>query len=210
MSNLPSALYVMVPSLSLAQAKVMAGEVARDSRLRAPKLTGRGAAGIRPYYGPGFFGVMFDRDYMWYQEHGTRPFTMTRLAGHTIPMWISDPTGTERAKNPRAKTRRTASGVVQVLIFRRAARHGERKINAQGRSVPKSYPGAPGRIVRRTVVETAQGQRNTGRIAKLTSSPHSGVRWRNPGLAPRHFMEQSIREAATRYGIGQYRIQERV
>lgn len=130
----------------------------------------------------------------------TAGYTLTH---NTIPMWIDDPTGAEHRANPKAKTRITESGRRQVLIFRKAAKPGERKRVAvrdrsgrlrYWRDVPKSYPGAPGRISHRGFDEVRSS--TTGRIAKLVSRPHVGVRWRHPGLVGREFMQYAIQETA--------------
>lgn len=199
---IPDRLYVLSPEYNDKQCEMLAKQAAALARVMAPKLSGRGAAGIKPYWGPGYFGVRWDRSHMWYQEKGTSPFTMKSLAGKTIPMWIDDPTGTEARANPKAETRITENGRKQVLIFRKAAKIGARKKVAQRdgkgrirgwRSVPQSYPGAPGRIARTTYNE-AYG--HTGRIAKLVPRAHVGVRWRNPGIVGREFLAYSLQEVA--------------
>lgn len=156
-------------------------------------------------------GMASHNSYVWFQEQGIRPFTMFALAGKTIPMWVDDPTGTEREKNPRAKTRVTMSGKVQVLIFRKAAMPGavrktRRKV-ADGTyeefTVPASYPGAPGRIGKR---EAAQPWTTPGRVPGAIARGNIGVRWRHPGLAPRMFLNHAITQAAQRGGIVPTRI----
>lgn len=202
-SVLPDRLYVLAPGYKRNQTRLLANQSAALARALSPKLSGRGAQGIKPYYGDGFFGVKWDRSYIWYQEAGINPFTMLRLAGKTIPMWIDDPTGAEQRANPKAKTRVTVNGRRQVLIFRKAAKPGERKRVAvrdrsgrlrYWRDVPKSYPGAPGRISHRGFDEVRSS--TTGRIAKLVSRPHVGVRWRHPGIVGREFMQYAIQETA--------------
>lgn len=165
------------------------------ARYRAPKLTGMGAKNLTPLWGNGYFGIHFE-EHMWYQNTGVRPQTMRWVAGKTIPMWIDDPTGVERRKYPKAKTRTTESGRVQVLIFRRAAMPGQRKTKTETRggvtvtrSVPMSYPGAPGRI---SVREAPAPFTTPGRIGGRIASPNVGVRWYFPGLAPRNFLEDSL------------------
>jgi hypothetical protein len=200
---IPDRLYIKAPEYNDRQCEYLAKQAAAFTRAIAPKLSGRGAAGIKPYWGRGFFGIRWDHSYMWYQEKGTNPFTMRSLAGKTIPMWIDDPTGSERRANPKAKTRIVANGRTQVLIFRKAAKIGSRKRVAvrdgKGRllrhkTVPRSYPGAPGRIARTTYHE--QYGTHTGKIAKLLPRPHVGVRWRNPGIVGREFMHYSLLEVA--------------
>lgn len=208
---LPNRLYILAPGFSHRQCELLAQRAAAIARALTPKLSGRGAAGIKPYYGAGYFGLRWDRSYIWYQERGTNPFTMHKLAGKTIPMWIDDPTGVERRKYPKAKTRITLNGRVQVLIFRKAAAHGARKRVAvrdrQGRLVrwreaPKSFPGAPGRIARTTYREEyGKVGKHTGKIAKLVPRPHVGVRWRHPGLVEREFLAHSLQQTAASVGI---------
>lgn len=167
----------------------------------APKLSGRSAARFLPLYGEGYFGVAWQDRYVWFQEAGISPFTNRALAGKTIPMWIDDPTGEERVKNPRAKTRVTESGKQQVLIFRRAAAMGARKQVRRGgvtRDVPASYPGAPGRIGLR---EAPRPNTMPGRVAGRIARGNVGVRWRHPGLEPRGFIRQAIVATALSAGV---------
>jgi hypothetical protein len=156
-------------------------------------------------------GMASHNSYVWFQEQGIRPFTMFALAGKTIPMWVNDPTGTERQKNPRAQVRTTLSGQIQVLIFRRAAMPGEtrrvrRKIangTYQEYTVTASYPGAPGRIGKR---ETGQPDTTPGRRGGAIAKGNVGVRWRHPGLAPRQFLNHAMTLAAEQGGVVPTRI----
>lgn len=207
---LPDRLYVLVPGLDRRQAYRLASDAVTQARLIAPKMSGHAARGISTYYGDGFFGLRWSDPYLWYQESGTRPRTMRNLAGKVIPMWIDDPTGTEARKNPRARTRFTANGRRQILIFRKAARIGATKVvrrrTAGGmteQTVPASYPGAPGRITHRQHVNLpGNATAATGRIATTIARPHVGVRWRNPGLLPRRFMSFSLQQVAVNAGLG--------
>lgn len=153
-------------------------------------------------------GMGSHNTYVWFQDHGIRAFTMNSLQGKTIPMWIDDPTGQERAKNPKAKTRTTESGKQQILIFRKVAMKGTRVRKwvldkKTGKRVlvdkPGSYPGAPGRINRRQLGGStdASGKSNGGQIA----AGNSGVKWRHPGLAPRLFLNNALTLAAQWNGI---------
>lgn len=205
---LPDRLYVVAPGFSRAKSEMLAKQAAAFARAVAPKLSGRGAQGIKPYFGDGYFGVRWDRTYMWYQEVGINPFTMLKLAGKTIPMWVDDPLGYEAKANPKAKTRTTTSGRRQVLIFRKVGKIGARKRVAvrdgdgrlkYWRQVPQSYPGAPGRITHREFRD--KRNMNTGRIARMVSRPHVGVRWRHPGLVGREGMQYSIQEVARMAGV---------
>lgn len=205
---IPDRLYVRAPGMGRRQTKMLATQAAAFAQVISPKLSGRGSRGIKPYWGDGYFGLRWDRTYLWYQEIGAKPFTMNRLAGKTIPMWIDDPLGNEKRANPKAKTRITPNGRRQVLIFRKVAKHGARKRvavrDARGRlvrwrQVPQSYPGAPGRIASRSFHDV-KGT-HTGKIARLVPRPHVGVRWRHPGLVGREFMQHSIQEVARMAGI---------
>jgi hypothetical protein len=202
----PDRLIMLVDGLRGNQARIIANNAARLGRQLAPKLTGRSASRMFPLYGYGYFGVGWSDPVTWYQESGVRPFLMRNLAGKTIPMWVDDPSGTERQKNPKAQTRTTLSGKTQVLIFRRAARFGQtrtvRKKVAGGtfveKGVPMSYPGAPGRIGVRQAGQpwTTPGTRG-GQIAR----GNIGIRWYYPGLAPRKFLNHAITQAAQQAGI---------
>lgn len=173
------------------------------ARERAPKLFGDMSRQLTPIWDEGHFGIRWTDPVTWYQEMGIRPFTMRSLEGKTIPMWIDDPTGEERSKNPKAKTRITPSGRFQILIFRKAAKRGARK-NVKRRiggidqwvDVPQSYPGAPGRINRRVkgAPFTTSGG---GRIAR----GNVGVRWRHPGMASKFFMHEGLLLAAVELGL---------
>src|SRR5579872_4932282 len=153
----PDRLIMLVPGLSGSRARNLANAAVKEARRVMPKLTGAAANRMFPLYGSGYFGIGWQDSYVWFQEQGIKAFTMFSLAGKTVPMWIDDPTGTERERNPRARTRVTMSGKTQVLIFRKAAMPGQmrtvRKKVAGGtyeeKQVPMSFPGAPGRISKR-------------------------------------------------------------
>jgi len=193
----PMSMIAKVKDLDQYEAHHLAREAVIIARRKAPKFSGASAKRFTPYSGPGFFGIKWQDSWVWFQEQGIKPFTMKNLAGKTIPMWISDPTGKERTKNPKAKTRVTASGVTQVLIFRRAAIKGAQKSvlrNGIRQFVPASYPGAPGRIGLR---EVGQPLTATGKVGGQISTGNVGVRWRHPGLTARHFLAYGITEAAS-------------
>lgn len=204
----PGMAYALAKDLPEASAHLLAIQAASLAAWRAPKLTGDSARRIRPYWGPGFFGVRWADARVWYQESGTRARTMTSLAGKTIPMWVPDASGDLRRGDPKAKTKVAQDGRVLVLIFRRAARVGQRKSvrrRVAGRmvsvSVPASYPGAPGRISSRD---------DGGRISSTHPvSGHVGVRWRHPGLAPKGFINQAVLEVAAHAGLGAPPVQVR-
>ena len=143
-------------------------------------------------------GMASHNSYVWFQEQGIRPFTMTSLQGKTIPMWVNDFDGSLRQKNPKLKTRVMEDGRVKVLIFRRVAMLGATKDKYKTSKVtgqrilvgstPGSYPGAPGRI----------GTRGSGgQIAK----GNVGVKWRHPGMQPKLFLNNGVTIAAQRFGI---------
>ena len=146
----PTTMIARCKDLNHFEAAHLAHEAVTIARRNAPKLSGASAKRFTPYFGDGFFGIKWVDSYIFFQEMGIKPFTMKSLAGKVIPLWVSDPTGTERTKNPKAKTRVTASGVTQVLIFRRVGIKGAQKSvlrNGIRRFVPNTnYPGAPGRI----------------------------------------------------------------
>lgn len=209
-SSRPDRMVMVVPKLSPNRARRCANQAANEARKIMPKATGYAASRLFPLYGRGYFGVGWLDSYVFFQEHGISAFTMTRLAGKTIPMWVDDPFGSERQKNPRARTRTTLSGKTQVLIFRRAANIGETKtvrskVAGQWvkRTVPASYPGAPGRIA---VRESGQPQTTPGRRPGAIAAGNVGVRWRHPGLAPRLFLNHAITMSAQQNGILPVRI----
>lgn len=200
----PDRLYMDSRNLNQSLARAAAEMATYIAREECPKLSGTGASNIMPIYGVGFFGLHF-LDYIWYQNAGTKAQTMRWLAGKTIPMWIDDPTGKERQKNPKAKTRTTASGKVQVLIFRKAANFGERKIVKEKkggievvRTTPKHYPGAPGRISMR---EAPSPWTTSGRLGGQIARGNAGVWWYFPGLKPRGFLQHAIQQSANYFGI---------
>lgn len=193
----PDALYVLVDGLSDDRAWGLAVQATKLARTRVPRLTGRAARSLWPYYGAGFFGVRWSEPHLWYAEAGTRPRTMRSLAGKTIPMWVADEDGSLRRADPKIKKRVTEDGRQQVLIFRKAARIGQRKgvVRRVGGartvvSVPASYPGAPGRIARRT---------ESGRV----DAGNVGVRWRHPGAQPGRYLTSAIADVAQQAGLGQ-------
>jgi hypothetical protein len=193
---LPDALYVLVNGLTAVDSWRLASQARSLAYSRAPKLSGASARSMDPYWGEGFFGIRWSRPSLWFVETGHGAFTMRSLAGKTIPMWVPDPLGRLAAQNPKAKTRTTVDGRRQILIFRRAARLGQRKLVTRrvagrtvGASVPASYPGAPGRIALRS----AEGRVLSGNV---------GVRWRNPGGPGMHFIARSISDVAEAAGLG--------
>ena len=199
-TDVPDRFYMAIPGIPDADARLVAEEAVKIAVQTAPRLSGRSSRGFRPIWGEGFIGIYFPDKYVFFQDQGINPFTMRRLAGKTIPMWVNDPTGEEERKNPKAQKRVTADGRRQVLIFRKAAPIGSRKTvvrNGQEVDVPRSYPGAPGRISMRHPADTViRGSRVGGRIAK----GNVGVRWRHPGLGRRGFLGASLRLAAELHG----------
>lgn len=202
----PDRLIMVVQGLDPRDARRLANQALALARRSAPKMSGEGAKRMSAAYGHNYFGLKFQDPYMWFQENGIKSFTMKSLQGKTIPMWVDDPTGQERTKNPKAKTRTTASGKTQVLIFRKAAMQGQRKkVSRKGPGgiermvdVPASFPGAPGRIGRR---EAAKPYTTAGRVAGAIAKNNSGVRWRHPGLQPRFFMNNALTVAAQQNAI---------
>lgn len=210
-SPAPDRMILVVEGLRGPRARGLANTALREARRVMPKLTGRASSRLFPLYGSGYFGVGWLDNYVWFQEQGIRAFTMFALAGKVIPMWVDDPTGTERQKNPKAQVRTTMSGKEQVLIFRRAAMPGTRRTvtrkgangSTETYTVPASYPGAPGRISRR---ETAQPLTTQGKRPGAIAKGNVGVRWRHPGLSPRMFLNHSITLAAGQAGIAPTRL----
>lgn len=200
----PDRLYVRVP-VGATEAGALAQAATHLARVLSPKLTGASARRLQPVSGEGWFGVRWLDSAQWFQERGVRGFTMRALAGKVIPMWIDDPTGVERKRNPKAKTR-TLSGRVQVLIFRRAATIGARKSAVRGgvvTSVPQSYPGAPGRIARRQI---AGPLTTPGRVAGQIAARNIGVRWHHPGLVGRHHIFEAIQRTLFDADLGGHQV----
>jgi hypothetical protein len=184
-AGLPDALYVEVPGLQQVPAHRLAEQCVTIARRDAPKLSGALANGLRPFSGDGFFGIRWDTSIVWFLEAGTRPRTMRSLAGRVIPMWLDDPRGALKKQNPKAKTRITRSGRPQVLIFRRAAKQGQRRPDGK----LASFPGAPGRIASR---ESARPLTTPGKVGGRIALNNSGVRWRHPGLQSRGFIRNAV------------------
>lgn len=204
-SGTPDRMIMVVKGLQETEAQYLANEAVARARQTMPRVSGATANRLAPIYGPSWFGIYFPDAWTWFMEHGTKPFTMRSLAGKLIPMWVDDPSGAEKAKNPKAKTRRTQDGRQQILIFRRAAKIGARKVVTRKNKVTgvmektttaASYPGAPGRINRRSDgIGFGNGQ--AGQIAR----GNGGVRWRHPGLRSQQFLNGAIAQAAFRSGL---------
>jgi hypothetical protein len=205
--DVPDRMYARVSNLSAVRAHSLAVTATEIAKHLSPKGFRTGSSGgmasrFVPYSGRGYYGVRWVDNWTWFQEHGAQPFTMNSLAGKTIPLWIKDPTGTERQKNPKAKTRVTQSGITEVLIFRRAAVKGARKTittkSGVTKSVPASYPGAPGRIANR---EARHPHTAPGKVAGAIARKNVGVRWRHPGLSGRHFLQEAITQAGAQHAV---------
>ena len=190
----PVRLITRVKGLTFNDARVLANYAVRYARANAPKMSGAGAKRITPYFRKGEFGVTWQDSYMWYQEMGIKAFTMSSLAGKTIPMWIDDPTGKEKAKNPKAETRTTKSGKQQVLIFRKVGT----KSGKSGSGDPNNYPGGPGRIALR---QAKRPFTTAGKVGGQVAQTNVGVRWRHPGLSPRRFLLHGLLSAAERHHL---------
>lgn len=212
-SGNPDRVIMYVKGLKPNKARAMANSAVAEARRKMPKSTGYSANRLQPLYGKDFFGIRWADSYVFFQDHGIKPFTMNSLEGKVIPMWIPDPTGSERAKNPKAKIKVDVNGVTKVLIFRKAARKGQRitkykKDAVSGKRIvaedkPASYPGAPGRI---GVRESQAPMTTPGRVAGAIARGNSGVRWRHPGLAPRLFLNNAMTVAAQWHGVLPVRI----
>ncbi len=187
----PDRMVMLDRAMSSEEANWVATDAVYHARQLLPRVTSRTANRLLPISGAGWFGIYFPDPWVWFGEHGTKPRTMRSLAGKTIPMWVADEDGSLRRKNPKIKERRTDDGRTQVLIFRKAARQGQRKDKRtkDGRiiSTPMSYPGAPGRIANRDPhPQIAKG--------------NVGVRWRHPGLQATGHINQALSEAAITAG----------
>lgn len=203
----PDLLVMEIDQLDQYEARNLAIDALFRARQQMPRVTGQTASRMQPFYETGWFGIWFPDAHTWFMERGTRPRTMYSLAGKTIPMWVDDPTGEARRANPKIKVRATEDGRTQVLIFRRAARVGQRRTNRKVNKVtgavttwtsPMSYPGAPGRIAVRApgAPWTPAGQRG-GQIGR----GNGGVRWRHPGVRAMGFMNAALAEAAFDAGL---------
>lgn len=218
-TSIPDRLYMRMPDkyANPERMKPVALSALAVARYSAPKLSGSAAAHLEAIWGRTYFGLRWQDSYLWYQEMGIRPFVMRSLAGKVIPMWVEDQDGSLRRQNPKIKSRTTADGRLQVLIFRKAAKVGARK-PAKGQAlrraakrtattqrpigtVPASYPGAPGRINRRTPGRPFSTQ-GGGQIART----NVGVRWRHPGLYPRGFLHNALLAGARLHGLPQLAI----
>lgn len=203
--NVPTRIYAKVRDLNTEDARYAAVAATSYAQQTFPRVSGNTVATFAPIWGPGYYGISWVGDHVWYLEMGIHPFTMHAVAGKVIPMWINDPLGEEARKNPKARTRTTADGRKQVLIFRRAARPGERKFvqrTVAGRvtsvSVPRSYPGAPGRIARR---EPAAPNNSTGKLGGQIARGNVGVRWRHPGTYAAFYLREGLLRAAEQYDL---------
>lgn len=195
-----TAILVDGSELTEADQRKMAKQAVLFAQRLAPKMSGNSARNFEAVWTETSFGIRWSDNHVWYQDQGIRPFTMRNLAGKTIPMWVEDRDGELRRKDPAIQTRVTVDGRTQVLIFRKAAPIGSRKtVERDGvmTDVPRSFPGAPGRINKRERPRplTAQG-RVGGRIARH----NVGVRWRHPGLSKRSFLRQALVFTAHYYG----------
>lgn len=196
-AGMPDRLVMRAEDSGEQEAQYLAIDAVYTARMTMPRVTGATANRLVPLSADGWFGIYFPDSWTWFMEHGTGPRTMRSLAGKTIPMWVSDADGAIRAKDKKARVRTTADGRVQVLIFRRAAKLGQRKQVRRRNKVTgemdvvwtvASYPGAPGRINRRN----PDGQIATGNV---------GVRWRHPGLRSLQFLNAAIAGVAFRSNI---------
>lgn len=199
--TMPDRLVMTVRVQDENQCRIMANDAVKLAQHFAPKMSGNSARGFEPVWTETSFGVHWADAHVWFQEGGTRPFTMRSLANKTIPMWVADPTGEQRRKNPSIKTRTTADGRLQVLIFRKAAPIGSRKtVKRDGAmvDVPRSYPGAPGRINTR---EGPYPFTMPGKVGGRIARHNVGVRWRHPGLGRRSFIRQALIITAHSYDV---------
>lgn len=212
LTDRPDRAIMVVQDLHPRKARQCANAAVREAKRKMPKLSGRAASRLLPLWGRGFFGIRWLDPYVFFQDHGIRSFTMRNLEGKTVPMWIDDPTGKERAGNPKAKTRVSASGKQQVLIFRKVGRRGQTRPRTRLDPVTRlprtvqvaaSYPGAPGRIGRR---EASRPHTSEGKRGGQVAGGNVGVRWRHPGLSPRLFINNALTLSAQWHGIMPIRV----
>lgn len=200
-AGLPDRL-VMLADVSREEAFYLATNAVYIARQTMPRVTGATANRLASIAADGYFGIYFPDAQTWFMEGGTRAFTMRSLAGKTIPMWVSDTDGSIRKNNPKAKTRTTEDGRLQVLIFRKAAKMGQRKVVKRKdpitgqvvlRTTVASYPGAPGRINRR---QPGQPFTPEGATGGQVARGNVGVRWRHPGIQAMQFLNGALASAA--------------
>lgn len=196
-SGSPDRLVMRAEGVAEQECQYLAIDAVYAARMTMPRVTGATANRLVPLFEEGWFGIYFPDAWTWFMEHGTEPRTMRSLAGKTIPMWVSDEDGQIRAQDKKARVRTTLDGRTQVLIFRRAAKIGQRKLTRRRNRITgdmettwtvASYPGAPGRINRRG----PDGQIAAGNV---------GVRWRHPGLRSLQFLNAAIAGVAFRSNI---------
>jgi hypothetical protein len=200
--DLPNCIYMLAPGLDAKQCRRLAKVATKLARQSAPKLTGAMARGIEPYWDEGRFGLQWAEEYTYFQSEGIKAFTMRSLAGKVIPMWLDDPDGRIYRENPKAK-RRVRHGRHQTLIFRKAAPIGStktvKKFDKRGHIkgvsvVPRSYPGAPGRV--RQNYRHSNPIVPSGRVAGQIMAGNVGVRWRHPGMGKKWFLREAVEHTA--------------
>lgn len=200
-SPTPESMIMVFRELAEDDAEQLARDALYRCRQRMPRVTGLTASRLAPIWGRRWFGIAFPKE-AWYMESGTKPFTMRALAGKTIPMWITDVDGSLRRDNPKAKVRSTEDGRTQVLIFRKAAKIGARKL-VRGKfgtpyMAPAAYPGAPGRINRR---QPGMPWTPLGARGGAVAAGNTGVRWRHPGVRAMQNINSALAEATFDAGL---------
>jgi hypothetical protein len=198
---------VMLADVSREESYYLATEAVYIARQTMPRVTGVTASRLATIVAEGYFGIYFPDATTWFLEAGTRAFTMRSLAGKTIPMWVSDTDGQLRRDNPKIRIHTTEDGRLQVLIFRRAARLGQRKVVRRKdpvtgqltlRTTVASYPGAPGRINRR---QPAAPWNASGTQGGQIAGGNVGVRWRHPGIQAMQFLNGALARTAFEAGL---------
>lgn len=204
-AGIPDRMVMRAEGFSEQDTRYLAIDAAYTARMTMPRVSGATASHLVPIYQQGWFGVYFPDSWTWFMEQGSGPRTMRSLAGKTVPMWVYDEDGQLRAKNKKIRVRTTQDGRTQVLIFRKAAPIGQRKqVRRRNKATGEmetvwtvaSYPGAPGRINRRS---SGQGWGNgePGQIGR----GNTGVRWRHPGLRALQFLNAAIAGVAFRSSV---------
>lgn len=82
----PDRILILDSRIPAREASRIATSAVLIARQRAPKLSGNGALSLQPVSGEGMAGIYFPDPVMWYQDHGTKPFTMRNLAGKAQPL----------------------------------------------------------------------------------------------------------------------------
>ncbi len=188
---MPNRLYVLAPGYTRGQCQTLATQSVVLIQSLTPKLSGRGAAGIKPYFGEGYFGVRWDRPYLWHLEAGTNPFTMKNLAGKAQPLdeFVLTPVGWQKmgAIEPGMEVIGSDGRPTQVLaVFHQGDLDAYRVRFSDGTSVRCSADHLWS--VRRTSGGTGRYEVRTTQY--LLERPKT--RWAVPAVAPVHLEQLDL------------------